>query len=51
MEQAKTDITYCVHPTCRCWRHESNFKFREDGLYSFMACCEKLDKKRLKELD
>lgn len=47
-EKAKRDITYCVHPTCRCWRHESNYEFKDD-YYSFMACCEKLTNKSNKQ--
>lgn len=41
MEEAKTDRTYCVSELCKnkCWRHESNFKFREDRLYSFTNEC------------
>lgn len=40
MEEAKTDVTYCTKE-CeeKCWRHESNYKFRENGLYSFMNGC------------
>lgn len=40
MEEAKKDRTYCVKE-CeeKCWRHESNYKFNEDELYSFTNTC------------
>lgn len=40
MKEANRDITYCIKQ-CRdkCWRHESNYEFREDRLYSFVNEC------------
>jgi len=40
MEEAKRDRTYCVKE-CeeKCWRHESNYKFDKNELYSFTNVC------------
>ena len=40
MKEANTDITYCVKEcNDKCWRHESNYKFKEDRLYSYTNEC------------
>ena len=40
MQEAHTDITYCVKECSnKCWRHESNYRFREDRLYSYTNEC------------
>ena len=40
MKQANTDTTYCTRK-CenKCWRHESNYEFKEDSLYCFTNEC------------
>lgn len=47
MKQASTDRTYCTSKLCKekCWRHESNYEFREDTNYWFMNNCEKENKR------
>lgn len=40
MERANFDTTYCTKE-CedKCWRHKSNYKFNENGLYWFTNEC------------
>lgn len=43
MKEAKLDITYCTNDKCKniCWRHISNFNFKDNENYCFMAYCDK----------
>lgn len=49
MKYADTDTTYCTNEECKnkCWRHESNYKFKEDENYWYQATCVDM----LKELE
>ena len=40
-EIAKTDRTYCTNVDCakKCWRHTSNYRFKENTNYSFIDKC------------
>lgn len=41
MKEANKDTTYCINKECKnkCWRHEINFKFKENENYWFMERC------------
>lgn len=41
MQEAKLDITYCTNDKCEsiCWRHKSNFNFKDNENYWFMKYC------------
>ena len=40
MEEAKTDITYCLKNCDKeCWRKASNYVFKGDKNYSFTNEC------------
>ena len=40
LQEAKGDVTYCTK-RCKnkCWRHESNYNFDKNRLYSFTNIC------------
>lgn len=39
--EANFDTTYCVNKECnkKCFRHASNYKFKEDENYWYMDYC------------